>query len=492
MVDRAKAKSDAYLAAARKNTNDYQICELLYRAAIMLSEDKQPLLSEYAKWSQGLIKNLADGGQVDDADRQYTSLVSFFDSVIGTGSVSDICSIPRLTQQLAEVKNLVDAAQQHAEKEQLLAFEKVEESVRAATNYDQFVECRAKLDGIEVAEELLERKDQLDRLLILKMSTVVPASAPLIIPPVGGDTPWLAWLENFKARLASDDLTEEARAAEFAQAGEFLASAKGDDEAAVKTAVVEAEKLGETICRNVWRKTVLAATSKADHSQDGVRQCVELLTAADEFSEEEQHLCRDELVALNRAVVVASLREIRKQADAAKILQTKLSSDEYQQLLSMLQGQCLQMLIRLQDLNQKLGGGFENDIDRVSIAVAGISSVMSGFGKMREANDIVAQKECDRKFLGWVKQKIDDADSYYRLGEKKAKEWFATTSHPEAQISYRLAWATIMEVNSGDLGALDEALFKLWSKVKEKIEKRYTPLDYELKNRVYRGRDSFR
>ena len=40
-----KSRSDAYLAAARGETNDFQVCELLYRAAVLLAEDKHMLLS---------------------------------------------------------------------------------------------------------------------------------------------------------------------------------------------------------------------------------------------------------------------------------------------------------------------------------------------------------------------------------------------------------------------------------------------------------------
>lgn len=494
LADSNKAKCNAYLDAARANTNDYQVCELLYRAAIVLSVNKQPVMSEYARWCQKSVRQLVEDGRIDDADRRYTSLVTFFDSVIGTGSVSDICSISMLVQQLAEVEAIVDGARQLAEMKQWKAFENIEESVCAATNYDQLVDCRTKLDGLEVIDEkddLFERKDQLDRLLTMKMSTAVPTSAPIIIPPVCDDTPWIAWLENFNARLTSDDLTEEARTLEFAQAGEFLAAAREIDDEDVKTAVEEIEKHGTAICRNAWRKTVMAAIDKAAHSEAGVQQCIELLAATSDFSEDEQRLCREELVSLNRAVVAASLREIRKQADSAKRLESRLSKDEYQQLLSMLQGQCLQMLVRLQELNHRFDGGFESDIDRVSVAVTGFSSVISGFNKAREVKGIAAQTAREQKFISWVRDTIIASTNSYQSGEEIAKKWFKTTSNDDAQKKYKRAWEQIMEVNSGDLATLDEALYKLWSKEKEKIENRYEPSDDDLKNRKYRGLKDF-
>lgn len=485
----SKDKRDAYLAEARKDTYDDEVRGLLYRAAIMLSEDRQPLLSEYAKWCQGLVKRHVSEGHADVAERQYLSLVSFFDSVIGTGSVADICSIPLLTQQLAEVGELVDAARQKYENEQFAALDEIEGLVMAATNYDQCVECREKLEAAVLPEE---SADRLDGLLTLKMSTVMPASAPLIIPQVGSNTPWIAWLDNFKTRLKDEELDLETKAVDFDQAGEFLASAKKVDDAAVANAVEEIEKLGVSICRDVWRKTVLSATEKSGHSQEGVRQCAELLAKADEFSEEEQCLCRDELVALHRAVTAASIRGIRQQADSMKELESKLSADEYQQLLSMVQGQCLQMLIGFQELNRKFHGGFEEDIDRVAVAVSGFSSVMSGYRKTLETDAIKAQKKCEQKFLAWVRAQIEDAEKHYNEGEKKADEWIATTSNPEAQFRYKQAWETIIKVNKGDLSSCDEQLCKLWDKVKNKIESRYTPNDEDLGNRTYRGVDSFR
>ena len=487
-----KSRSDAYLAAARGETNDFQVCELLYRAAVLLAEDKHMLLSEYAAICRQSVKDLIEHGRIDEARKRSVSLIDFFDSVIGMGSVTDIRAIPELTNQLAAVKGLVDEAQRRADDDQIAILDEVEGIIRAATNYEQCIECRAKLVDLDLPADMTDRKDLLDQMVSTKMAVLSPATVPLSLPPIGEDTPWIDWLENYKKRLVCDDLTEEARVSEFATVGEFLSAAKDVDDAKVRTAVAEVEKLGAEMCRRVWRKKVLDATSKAKDSPDAMQKCLEMLAASAEFSEDEKELCRDEIISLNRAVVTASLRELRQQAESAKALKPKLTTDEYLQLLSMIQGQCFQILLRLQSLNQEFKGGFDAEIDRVSAAISGFTSVMTGFQKDREVSNLKNQEECNRRFLNWVNVKINDAEIWYQMGELKAKEWFATTSNGDAQGHYRRAWETIMEVNIGDLSALDPALERRWRQEKDKIEKRYTPTDDELKNRIYRGRDLFR
>jgi hypothetical protein len=492
IADQMKIKSDAYLAAARENTNDYQVCELLYRAAILFAENKKPILSEYATLCRQSIKDLIDCGRVDEARSRSVSLVDFFDGVIGAGSVSDICSIPELTGQLAAVKELVDTAQSRADNVQMAILNEIEGDIRSATNYTQCVECREKLSNIDLPTDMIYRKDQIDQQISTKMSVLSTASDPLSLPPVGDDTPWIAWLENYKIRLSSDMLTDEARAGEYATIGEFLAAAKKVKSEKVRSAVMEVERLGVEICRNVWRKSVLDATSKANDSRDEMQKCVDMLAASAEFSEEEKELCRDEIITLNRVVITASLRDIQQQAESAKVLEPKLSMDEYTQLLSMVQGQYFNILLSLQSLNQRFKGNFDADIDRVSAAISGFSFVMKGFRKKREISDMDKQKECEHRFLDWVNSQIDTAWEFYGKGEKKAKEWWSTTDNSEAQSNYRKAWETIMEVNSGDLHALDPALGMRWNQIKEKIEKRYKPKGGDLRNRTYRGIDSFR
>jgi hypothetical protein len=158
----------------------------------------------------------------------------------------------------------------------------------------------------------------------------------------------------------------------------------------------------------------------------------------------------------------------------------------------MVQGQYFNILLSLQSLNQRFKGNFDADIDRVSAAISGFSFVMKGFRKKREISDMDKQKECEHWFLDWVNSQIDTAWEFYGKGEKKAKEWWSTTDNSEAQSNYRKAWETIMEVNSGDLHALDPALGMRWNQIKEKIEKRYKPKGGDLRNRTYRGIDSFR
>lgn len=492
IADQMKIKSDAYLAAARENTNDYQVCELLYRAAILFAENKKPILSEYATLCRQSVKDLIDCGRVDEARSRSASLVEFFDGVIGTGSVSDIRSIPELTGQLTAVKNLVDTAQSRADDIQMAILNEVEGEIRSATNYTQCVDCREKLLNIDLPTDMIYRKDQIEQQISTKMSILSTASDPLSLPPIGEDTPWVAWLENYKTRLTSDKLSDEVRAGEFASVGEFLAAAKKVKSEKVRSAVMEVERLGVEICRNVWRKSVLDATSKANDSRDEMQKCVDMLAASAEFSEEEKELCRDEIITLNRVVITASLRDIQQQAESAKVLEPKLSMDEYTQLLSMVQGQYFNILLSLQSLNQRFKGNFDADIDRVSAAISGFTSVMTGFRKKREVSDMNNQKEREQRFLNWVNLQIEIANRYYENGENIAKKWFATTSNDDAQSNYRKAWEEIMEVNSGDLHALDPALGMRWNKIKEKIEKRYTPKGGDLTNRTYRGIDSFR
>jgi hypothetical protein len=149
-----------------------------------------------------------------------------------------------------------------------------------------------------------------------------------------------------------------------------------------------------------------------------MQKCVDILAASAEFSEEEKELCRDEIITLNRAVITASLRDIQRQAESAKVLESKLSMDEYTQLLSMVQGQYFNILLSLQSLNQRFKGNFDADIDRVSAAISGFTSVMAGFRKKREVSDMNNQKEREQRFLNWVNLQIEIANEYYEDGEK--------------------------------------------------------------------------
>ena len=86
---------------------------------------------------------------------------------------------------------------------------------------------------------------------------------------------------------------------------------------------------------------------------------------------------------------------------------------------------------------------------------------------------------------------IDYAEDKYNEGEKKAKEWFATTSNKHAQEQYKEAWKSIVSIKSGDLAGVDELLFHRWQEVKTRIENRYKPTQDDFKGGKYTGIGDF-
>jgi len=494
-ADMRKTKVAEYLKAAELDGVDVEAKALLYRLAIQNSDVKSPILAKYSGLEEDVIKSMLKVGDVSGAESRYDRLARYFDAVVAHGAPSDIMAIDSLKTLLSGIHGSIVDAKRAQSATEVAQVSELETRVGDVTNHAAGVLLLKDVDALVVSEVMDDRKEELRNTIKRKMCCMTAARDELELPErVDEKTPWSEWLENFRKRIEDPGRSYSDIVKDLSAAEEVLGVAKELNRPDLTNVLSKIDCAANVAAMKDWlarADKAVAEIGRTREKKSAVR-CVELLDEIGEYTDENRALCEGRIVDLNKIIVETALREVSRQAERVRGLKSKIPDDEYVQMVASIEGQCLQSLIRLQELNEEYDGKFLSLIDSVCGAVDGCSSVMAGIRKSKESQVESGVRDRDRRFVAWAQKTIDEAVADYEAGEKKAKEWFATTSNQEAQRMYSAAWHKIVKVNSGDLAAVDELLYRRWQEQKAKIENRYTPKEQDLKYATYVGREDFK
>ncbi len=498
--------AEEYLAAAREAKNDQDMALDLYKAAILRSTNKSAILVEMTAWMKELInQDLKDKNAAgrERAQERLAHLELVYETVVTSGSVSDIKGKADLRNQLDEVSKLVSDEEKAALAFQKTTLDSVREELKQVKTTAKAKELVNKLEAIDWDSSVEDDKDLLLAEIVAKQSCLTAPTEELIIPEINDSTPWVAWLDHFADRLKANipvgrpleqKLTDlEQRLEDLGNATAFLeeAAQRRKPGSAIDEKLKKVEEATRWLNVEHWQARVSKATTddQQNSSQDEQARMATisaLLMEGESFSTSDKVKCSDQIRELNRLVLEASLKEMKRDLSQLKELDGKVPESSYIQMLGARQSQYLQMLSRIQELNSRFPYQFIDEKNEVSSQVAELENLIDAKRQMpvlRVDNRLEEQK---RRFRDWAEDQLSEARELYGQAEELAGEWFKTWDSDETQAKLKEAWDTMIIIYPYDLDTVSPSLKENYDKLKGEIESQRAPSEEERKNVRYR------
>lgn len=476
------AKADAYLKAARSSTTKPEIAQILYISALSYSSDKVPILKEFIDWQGLFIISAIKENNIELARERLLALASICDANISTGSINDMAAIPLLKQKLSFFETQISKRASENIAEQQENINKIAKRIETLSSYEEAEQLLNELTKMTCDVSLNKQKDAIVAQIIQKQSCLTTPAQPLMLPAINPETPWVAWLGNFVARLKSD-LPISKKLEDIGTAAELLQAAKQSSVDGVDEKIAEIENASRNIYLAYWQERVDRVFAS---SEPNVNDISALLSECNTFKKEEQTQNVDRIVKLNKLISLATLKEMEEGLKNLRKSEEGVSSETFMQMVGATQSQYMQVLLRLQGLQDKYPGNFTNEISNVSQEIAYLGQLINSYKNKLIADDLKKTEAQRKRFIDWAKAQLDRAQAYDNEGEKIASQWIKTRANEEAVANYINAWKTLMRIHPGDLSAADPALYQTYIERKALIENHWTPNDDQQRNVRYK------
>ncbi len=459
-------KANAFLAAARQNTNDVNVAQLLYASALAHSESKMSVLMEFLNWQRDLIKVSLKKHDFNAAEDRFLSLASVCDKTMLNASVSDVESFSQVKNEIIDIQKEITNQRNRKVSEQKEWLNAVAACVNTSNTYAVLLELSNKVSDYNVMTELEDIRDDILSQISLKQSCVVPHEYPLSIPVLSENFPVVAWLENFNARL-NNPIAEKEKIKEIDACGDFLLEVKKIERDDVKGVVAKVENTIHDVCLADWKNRSQECVLSTNENIDVAKA---LITEAQIFPQKDFESIKNYLRELHKVVIRTDLQEIDNQSRILKSYEDKIAEDLYVQMTSVLQGQFIQILFRLQDLENRLNGGFANKIECVKNKISATRDLITAYNLKMIAKENTRINEQQERYLTAIKQMIEDAKKPYEMAEKLADEILKTRENEKCVKLYKEAWQILIKIHPNDLQSIDPAMHLYYSELKRKIE----------------------
>lgn len=307
-------RADEYLAVARElREKDASRAEVAYIAALRHAEQKVDILLEYLDWQQAALNH-----RLGDSNRRETERISAAQEKLGR--ISALCEAVLAEASVADVARWTDVTLK--QKALATALENAHSSLLNAQRAR--IECDlAALPGAGTAQqldavlqsyaespvlpELSEKLDDLMDEIRHWRACRTQADEPLQLLEVADAPRMIAWLQNFKARLASDSLSLEQGLADYAAASGILARARfmvqGCPELGHLVADIE-QSAARLKCR-FW----CARVAQTNEEQKMLR----LLLESTSFSNVQLQMVEAELLSLRNKLYAEQLQDMQRE-----------------------------------------------------------------------------------------------------------------------------------------------------------------------------------
>ena len=469
-------KAEQYLNAARQAKKNPDKAKLLYFSALTYSSEKVPVLNEYIDWQTEEIKKALADNQAELAQEYLVALAGVCDVNIVSGSLTDIDSIPELKEKISSAEKLINDYKRKQIEAQNEKIENIKSQIAEISTYNQAEDLLNELSGLTVDSSLEDAKDAVSAKLILKQSYLTTPDQQIIIPAINDETPWCAWLKNFIVRLNSN-LPVAKKLEDIGTAADFMAAAKASGADGVDDLISQLEDASRVVYVEYWRERAERVTSI---SNPNVSDVSTLLAESNDFSSSELTSCEEQIIKLNKSLVQAALREFGDSRKTLKVLENTVANETYMQMVSTTQSQYIQLLMKLKALDAKHTGGFAAEISKVTQEIAGLGRELSAYKDKLVKSEILKNEAQRTRFVEWVRAQLDEAERLDGEGEAIARTWGATRGSDAAVNCYVSAWHTLMSIHPGDLQSVHPAMFVgRYSELKDRIEKHWTPNNYQ-------------
>ena len=472
-------KAGLYLKAARASKETPETAQILYMSALAHSDDKAEPLSEFIDWQTNLLKKDLEKKELGVAQERLATLAGICDANIALGSVNDMKSIPELKNKLIAAEKLIIGSKERLVEDQKKEITSIEQRIDNAKSYSNTEKLLRELTDLTVDASLSDRKDALAAKIILKQSCLTTPSDQLIIPTISDATPWTEWLKNFTVRLKSN-LPIAKKLEDIGTAAEFLQAAKASDAKGVQDLITEIEKVSRGIYLSYWKERVERITSSSDSNLNDVST---LMTESNSFSVEEQKENKIQIVKLNKCITKATLVEFAEGLKNLKALENSLADETYMQMIASTQGQYIQLLLRLKDLDTKFANQFSAEISDVTQKIAFLGQLVNAYKNKLLASELKKQNDQRERFDEWAKKQLKKAEKKYEDGK------LAGRKHGLDDVIN--AWFDLMIVHPGDLQVVAPALYLQYDDLKRKIENFWTPTQKALSKVKYKRISDF-
>lgn len=486
-VRERETRAHTYLEAARTSLSTPDVAQILYVSALAYSINKAPILHEFIDWQALVIKQALKKGGTALAQEKLMALVNICDVNISSGSIEDMTAIPAVKEKLVTIEKLISSQIDQRimeQREQLLTFA---ERVGELTSYESAEKLLNSIDKFTCDSSLNDQKDTIIAKIISRQSCLTTPEQAIELPVINADTPWVAWLENFIRRLKSN-IAITVKLADLEAAADFLLAAKQSKVSGVAEKVAELESISRQTYLNYWQERTDRTLNAKKQDLNDISS---LLAECNMFSYEEQKANLDRIIKLNKCITAVTLVELTENLKQLKSTENMIPAEAYMQAVCAVQGQYLQMLLRLQEMQVKYPEYFSEEIVKVTKKITGLDQLISAYKSKLTREDLLKGGMQRKKFIAWVKEQFKLAEQCFEKGEKIAGQWNKTTRSIEAKEMYIEGWHAVMKIHPDDLHTADPALVRLYNEIKEKIEKRWKPTEYQMQRIEYKRISDF-
>lgn len=471
-------RASEYLAVARElREKDAPRAEVAYIAALRHAEQKVDILLEYLDWQQAALNH-----RLGDSNRRETERVSAAQEKLGR--ISALCEAVLAEASVADVARWTDvtlkqrslAVMLEKEHSRLLNVQtaRVDRDLVGLPGTGTAQQLDAVLQSYAespVLPELSEKLDDLMDEIRHWRACRTQADEPLQLLEVADEPRMIAWLQNFKARLASDSLSPEQGLADYAAASGILARARSMVQGCPELGhlVSDIEQSAVRLKCRAWCVRV----AQADEEQEMLR----LLLESTSFSNVQLQMVENELLSLRNKLYSLQLRDM--QWEKLHVDKEDALSARHQSLAA-LSLRCWELTVqsapyinaenealRLELCNQMTAElGKIKSIYRLD---AEIQSYSEGLAELREYDNAI--HDARSRFLSEAEARLKSAGSSYWPAYWKGKKSFIPNRwNEEVQAGLREAYGKVMSIDDAELKLVSDRAYNDYTNLKAAIE----------------------
>lgn len=465
-------RADEYLAVARElREKDASRAEVAYIAALRHAEQKVEILLEYLDWQQALLNqqlsapNRRETERVSAAQEKLGRLSALCEAVLAEASVADVARWAEVTSKRESLAAALEEEHSSLRNTQKARIERDMAGLSVAGTAQQLDEVLQRYAESPVLPELSEKLDDLMEEIRHWRACRTQADEPLQLLEVTDAPRTIAWLLNFRTRLASGSLSPEQGLADYAAASAILARARllpGQD-----SLLSDIEQAAARLKCRGWCERVAQATEE--------REMLGLLLEATSFSSAQRQVVEKELLSLRNKVYAEQLQNM--QWEKLRVDKEDALSSRHQSLAA-LSLRCWELTVqsapyinadneaRLNKLNAQMNEelGKIKEIYRLD---GEIQSYSAGLSELEKYDNAV--RDARNQFLAAAQARLKSVGSLYWAAYWKMEERWTFRWEEVVQAPLREAYSKVMSINDVDLKLVSDGAYNDYKNLKEHI-----------------------
>lgn len=471
-------RASEYLAVARElREKDASRAEVAYIAALRHAEQKVDILLEYLAWQQASLNhrlgdlNRRETERISAAREKLGRISALCEAVLAEASVADVARWTDVTLKQRSLAVMLENEHSRLLNVQRSRIERDLTGLPGAGTAQQLDAVLQSYAESPVLPELSEKLDDLMDEIRHWRSCRTRADEPLQLLEVTDAPRMLAWLQNFKARLASDSLSPEQGLADYAAASGILARARsmvqGCSELGQLVSDIE-QSAARLKCR-AWCVRV----AQADEEKEMLR----LLLESTSFSNVQLQMVENELLSLRNKLYAEQLQDMQREklrVDKEDTLRSR------HQTLAALSLRCWELTVQSapyinaenEALRLELCNQMTAELDKIKSIYrldAEIQSYSEGLAELREYDNAIY--DARSRFLSEAQARLKSVESLYWAAYWKMDKRWTFRFQEVVQAPLRKAYSKVMSINDVDLKLVSDGAYNDYKNLKEHIVK---------------------